>query len=58
MVRYESLILYSSMLSLLTLFKVLVFSVPAGFVKHFFNSELGGPEKSLVFNLVNLLTFH
>ena len=38
------------MLSLLTLFKDLVFSVSAGFVKYFFNSELGDVEKSLGFN--------
>ena len=44
------------MLSLLTLFKVLVFSVSA--VKYFFNSELGGAKTSLGFNLVNLLTFY
>ena len=30
----------------------------AGFVKYFFNSELGGAEKSLVFNVVNLVTFY
>ena len=46
------------MLSLLTLCKDLVFSVSAGFVKRFFNSELGGAEKSMVFNLANLLTFY
>ena len=46
------------MLSLLTLFKDLVFSVSAGFVKYFFDSELDGAEKSLGFNLVNLLTFY
>ena len=43
------------MLSLLTLFKDLVVSVSAGFVKYFFNSELGGAEKSLGFNLVNFI---
>ena len=33
------------MLSLLTLFKDLVFSVSAGFIEYFFKSELGGAEK-------------
>ena len=46
------------MLSLLTLFKDLVFSVSAGFAKYLLNSELGGAEKSLEFNLVDLLTFY
>ena len=46
------------MLSQLTIFKDLVFSVSAGFVKYCFNSELGGAEKSLGFNLVNLLSFY
>ena len=46
MVKYENLISRSLMLSLLTLFKDLVFSVSAGFVKYFFNLELGGAEKS------------
>ena len=46
------------MLSLLTLFKDLVFSVSAGFLKYFVNSKVGGAEKSLGFNLVILLTFY
>ena len=46
------------MLSLLTLFKDFVFSVSAGFVKYFSHAELGGAEKSLGFNLVDLLTFY
>ena len=46
------------MLSLLTLFKDLVFSVSDGFVKYFFSSELGGAEKGSGFNLVDLLTFY
>ena len=57
MVRYKSLITNSTVLSLLTLFKDLVFSVSSGLVKYqyFLKSELGGIEKSLGFNLVNLL---
>ena len=45
------------MLSLLTLFKDLVFKVSAEFVKYCFKSKLGGAEKSFGLNLVNLLTF-
>ena len=57
-VRYESLSSLSTMLSLLTLFKDLVFSVSAGFVKYFFKSELDNAEKSVGFNLVNLLILY
>ena len=46
------------MLSLLTLFTDFVFSVSAGCVKYFLTQELGGAEKSLKFNLVDLLTFY